>query len=168
MLATKGQIYNPKVKAEHISSIFKDYTETQIKASDKYQIVKTTTPENQRNPEFLSPQRKKIREEDDLKLNLCQKDQNQVLLQDPGNIDRKPKFNFKSDKKAENKTKVDDKKCPLCMKNFGQDENQLIEHASRCSGIDDSKTSTCPICQREYPADTLVLHAQECAHQFFD
>ena len=72
------------------------------------------------------------------------------------------KFNFKSDKKSE------DKKCPLCMKNFGQDENELIEHASRCSGIDDSKTSTCPICQREFPEDTLVLHAQECAHQFFD
>ena len=172
VLATKGQIYDPKVKAEHISSIFKDYTETQIKASDKYQIVKTTTPENQRNPEFLSPQRKKMREEDDLKLNLCSKDRNQVLLQDPGNIDRKPKFNFKSDKKAENKTKVDDKKCPLCMKNFGQDENQLIEHASRCSGIEDPdpdpKTSTCPICQREFPEDSLASHAQECAHQFFD
>ena len=138
VLATKGQIYDPKVKAEHIPSIFKDYTEEQIKSSDKYQIVKMTSPENRINPDFVSPHRKKMRAEDYWKLNLSQNDRKQ------------------------------DKKCPLCMKNFGQDENELIEHASRCSGIDDSKTSTCPICQREYPEDTLVLHAQECAHQFFD
>ena len=127
VLATKGQIYDPKVKAEHIPSIFKDYTEEQIKSSDEY-----SSPENRINSDFVSPHRKKMRAEDDWKL------------------------------------KSEDKKCPLCMKNFSQDENELIEHASRCSGIDDSKTSTCPICQREYPADTLVLHAQECAHQFFD
>ena len=102
VLATKGQIYDPKVKAEHIPSIFKDYTEEQIKSSDKYQIVKMTSPENRIKPDFVSPQRKKMREEDDLKLNLCQNDRNQVLLQDVGNIDQKSKFNFKSDKMSQN------------------------------------------------------------------
>ena len=108
------------------------------RTSAETKIVKMTSPESRIKPDFVSPQRKKMRAEDDWKLNLSQNDRKQ------------------------------DKKCPLCMKNFGQDENELIEHASRCSGIDDSKTSTCPICQREYPEDTLVLHAQECAHQFFD
>ena len=102
VLATKGQIYDPKVKAEHIPSIFKDYTEEQIKSSDKYQIVKMTSPENRIKPDFVSSQRKKMREEDDLKLNLCQNDRNQVLLQDVGNIDQKSKFNFKSDKMSQN------------------------------------------------------------------
>ena len=137
VLATKGQIYDPKVKAEHIPSIFKDYTEEQIKSSDKYQIVKMTSPENRINPDFVSPQRKKMRAEDDWKLNSSQNDRNQVLLQDVGNIDQKSKFNFKSDKMGpsmiissvikksnENSSKFnfksdkksEDKKCPLCLK----------------------------------------------------
>ena len=97
VLATKGQIYDPKVKAEHIPSIFKDYTEEQIKSSDEY-----SSPENRINPDFVSPQRKKMRAEDDWKLNSSQNDRNQVLLQDVGNIDQKSKFNFKSDKMSQN------------------------------------------------------------------
>ena len=72
------------------------------RTSAETKIVKMTSPESRIKPDFVSPQRKKMREEDDLKLNLCQNDRNQVLLQDVGNIDQKSKFNFKSDKMSQN------------------------------------------------------------------
>ena len=63
---------------------------------------------------------------------------------------------------------IEDKKCPLCMKNFGQNEEKLIEHASNCDGIEEVAMDTCPICEREFPPERLSLHAQECAQQFYD
>ena len=66
------------------------------------------------------------------------------------------------------KDKIEDKKCPLCMKSFGQDEDRLIEHASNCDGIGEPTMVPCPICEREFPPERLEVHAQECAQQFYD
>ena len=62
----------------------------------------------------------------------------------------------------------EDKKCPLCDKSFGQDEDRLVEHAASCNGLEELTQESCPICGRNYPPEQLPLHAQECAQHTYD
>ena len=61
-----------------------------------------------------------------------------------------------------------DMKCPLCNKNFGQNEEKLVRHAANCNGMEELVQDVCPICEREYPPELLPEHAQQCAQQMYD
>ena len=68
--------------------------------------------ENRKKPEFLSPERKKLREEDDLTQNTSQ-NRNQVVLQDVGNYDKpdkstlkQPKFKFTKNNQTSNSNDI--------------------------------------------------------------
>ena len=111
LLCTNEKLYDPQVQPQHISSIFKDYSEDEILAND---------------------------------------------------------FNDTETKVETKKCEILDKKCPLCMKNFGQNEQKLIEHAANCNGIEENSMETCPICEREFPPESLAVHAPECAQEFYD
>ena len=72
----------------------------------------------------------------------------------------------------ENSSTMDDgaKICPLCQKNFGQDDQKLIEHAATCEGVFEEELTEeiCPICQKQYPPEQLPEHTQDCAQAWFD
>ena len=73
----------------------------------------------------------------------------------------------KQSTKKSPKKSMSNNKCPLCQKSFAE-ENELLQHAADCNGVEELTEERCPICDRSYPPEKLPEHAQECAQYMFD